>query len=416
MTNSTTDIYQTKRGILSYADKLANGFGKVKRKFIADMIYGIITSGSTKLSDISDSLKEPINKKNTIDRLSRHLSEGVISDMYRNYIKTIRPLIPDTPVVLVDDTDIIKPYGKKFENLGTVRDGSSPKNSYEKGYYCTEMVVLSKAQKHPISLFSHIHSSHEKDYKSANTVTYTGITQCIKAIGKRATFVFDRGYDANQTFLFMDKAEQDYIIRITAKRKIFYKGKWLSAPTLAASRKGKFKTTVLFQGEEKECYVSHINAQITASKKPIRIILVYGLSDKPLMLAKNKHINGKDNVVAVLRTYLSRWRIKEYFRLKKQAFSFEDFRVRSLKSSNALNQLLSCCIALLAIIKSKADTSIVKSKVLENARALRKNVLFEYYRIAKGLMVLMKEAKVGIRKWFKPIIPNSGQYRMSLRM
>ena len=37
------------------------------------------------------------------------------------------------PVFLVDDSDIIKPLGKKFEDFGVVRDGSSKNKSYEKG-------------------------------------------------------------------------------------------------------------------------------------------------------------------------------------------------------------------------------------------------------------------------------------------
>ena len=416
MVNSTTVVYETKREILSYANKLSCGFGRVETKFITDMIYGIITSCSILLSDIADSLKEPVKKKNTIDRLSRHLSKGIMAGLYLNYVKTVQCLIPDAPVVLVDDTDIVKPYGRKFESLGVVRDGSNPKHPYEKGYHCTEMVVLSNTAKQPISLFSHIHSSSEKDYKSANTITYQGIRQCVKMLSKRSVFVFDRGYDANELFRLMNQIQQDYIIRITSRRKVFRKGKWLGVPTLAAALKGKFKTTVLFQGAYKECYVSHINAQITATRDPVRIVLVYGLSDQPMMLATNKSIKGKDDVVAIVRTYLSRWRIEEYFRLKKQIFGFEKFRVRGLKAVNAMNRFLTYSIAFLALVHAKPETSIVKSKVLENARALKETALFHYYRIAKGIVFIMREAKTGIRGWFKPVNPNPNQIRMRLRI
>jgi len=44
--------------------------------------------------------------------------------------------------VYVDDTDVIKPYGKAFEALGTVRDGSSIKKTNEKGYLVTEITAL----------------------------------------------------------------------------------------------------------------------------------------------------------------------------------------------------------------------------------------------------------------------------------
>lgn len=49
-----------------------------------------------------------------------------------------------------------------------------------------------------------------------------------------------------------------------------------------------------------------------------------------MMLATNKKIKSKEDVVNIDLTYFSRWRIEEYFRCKKQMFQFENFRVRKL--------------------------------------------------------------------------------------
>ncbi|RRD88890.1 transposase, partial [Clostridiales bacterium COT073_COT-073] len=78
------------------------------------------------------------------------------------------------PVIHIDDSDVVKPDGYKFEALGIVRDGSestSTKNVYKKGYHVTEACVLTSSH-HPVSLFSQIHSSHEKNYKSVNAITF----------------------------------------------------------------------------------------------------------------------------------------------------------------------------------------------------------------------------------------------------
>ena len=56
-----------------------------------------------------------------------------------------------------------------------------------------------------------------------------------------------------------------------------------------------------------------------------------------MMLATNKEIRSKDDVIRIARTYFSRWRIEEYFRCKKQTYQFENFRVRKLEAINALN-------------------------------------------------------------------------------
>ena len=63
--------------------------------------------------------------------------------------------------------------------------------------------------------------------------------------------------------------------------------------------------------------IIHIDVQITASKKDIDLVLVYGLTEHPMMLATNKDIKSKEDVIAVAKQYFSRWKIEEYFRCKK---------------------------------------------------------------------------------------------------
>jgi hypothetical protein len=102
-------------------------------------------------------------------------------------------------VILLDDTDIIKPEGKKFESLGLVRDGSSKDGAREKGYFVTEAVALLK-QNQPISLYSEVYSQKEDGFKSLNTHTKCAIDRAIAHTEGTATFVCDREYDANAMF------------------------------------------------------------------------------------------------------------------------------------------------------------------------------------------------------------------------
>ena len=395
-----TETYTAKRELLTYAEKLSDGFSRPDQKFISDMIYGIIASGSIILSDISDVLMEDIEKGNTVERLSKHLKKGLPKYIRKNYAKTIRNDISQDPVILLDDSDVVKPSGKKFESLGRVRDGSSKDFKIENGYWVTEAVALSK-EKQPISLYSRVYSQSEKDFKSTNTYTFNAIDDAIKQIRGIGTFVCDRGYDFNEIYERFYDRKQYFIIRLTEKRKLLFKGKWYKATTLMRSRKGKFKTTLKFQSGEKECYVSFINVQITASKKPLRLVTIYGLGEMPMMLATNRPILGKDDVVDICRTYLSRWRIEEYFRFKKQHFGFENFRVRSLKAINALNILLTFSVAFLNRVMGKKEGHRLKNAVYEKARTVREKVFFHYYRIAKGLAVILAGARTGIKDWYK---------------
>ncbi len=402
MNNYTTECNEIKRETMNFSRKLTNGVGKVECKFINDMIYGVLKSNSSILSNISDALDESINKINTIERLSRNLNNTFDKKIEENYLKEVKKSIGDKPVFIVDDSDIIKPYGNKFESLGRVRDGSSIRKSYEKGYLVTEIVSLSKNEKQPISVFSHIHSSTEKNYKSTNEITFRGLDKAVNILeGKTATFLFDRGYDMNQLFLYMYKKKQEFIIRGTEKRKVFYKGKWFKSTTLRDSRKGKIKTKVIFQKEEKECYISYLNVNITASKKNVKLILVYGLGEVPMMLYTNRQIETKNDAIKILKLYLSRWRIEEYFRFKKQILGFENMRVRKLKAINNLNKISTYVTGLIGLLSDKVNKKLLSTKILYRSKSLKKKVLFWYYQIAKGIVEILSKATCGIKNLIK---------------
>lgn len=117
------------------------------------MIYGISKSKDILLSSISEHLNEKTKKLNTIDRLSNNLSKDLSPSIDENYSNIAMDSLGDTPVFLVDDSDIIKPLGEKFQDLGIVRDGSSKNKNYEKGYHVTEIVGLTQNLNQPISIF-----------------------------------------------------------------------------------------------------------------------------------------------------------------------------------------------------------------------------------------------------------------------
>ena len=415
MANSTSISYRLKRKILTFTNKISRRLAKPDRKFTADMVYGILASRSCLLTDISDQLHETVHKVNTVKRLSNHLSEGTPASAAASYLHTVKRLVPSEPVVLIDESDIVKPDGKQFEALGIVRDGSEStqtKSVYKKGYHVTEACVLT-ANKHPVSVFSMIHSSVEKDYKSVNTITFDAIKQASALFGK-ATFVMDRGYDDNKIFLILDRLKQDYVIRLKANRKLLYHNKWTKATELRNRRKGKVKANVFYKGKEHTAYLSHVKVQITASRKNIYLVLVYGITEHPMMLATNKEIRSKDDVIRIARTYFSRWRIEEYFRCKKQTYQFENFRVRKLEAINALNFYITLAMAFLAQEELSPETNALKVSIIQEADPIKDKVSFCYYRLAKGISGILSYAKEGIRLWYRTKRPAYRQLCLKL--
>ena len=415
MLNSTTNTYTLKREILTFSNKISKHLSKPDKKFSADMIYGMLASKSCMLTDIVEQLHENTKKINSVERLSRHLEKGISQKATVSYLQTIKKWVPNEPVIHIDDSDVTKPDGYKFEALGIVRDGSestSTKNVYKKGYHVTEACVLTKSN-HPVSIFSRIHSSSEKDYKSANAITFEAMEQGA-ALFEKATFAMDRGYDDNKMFLKMEELKQDYVIRLKSNRKLLYHNKWTMATELRNRRKGKVKTSVYYKGKEHEAYLSHVKVQITASRKDIYLVLVYGITEHPMMLATNKEIKSKEDVIKVARIYFSRWKIEEYFRCKKQMFQFENFRIRKLVSINALNFYITLCMAFLAHISMKPETNALKVLIIQKADPIKEKVYFCYYRLAKGISGILSYAKEGVRLWFRTKRPAYRQLCLKL--
>ena len=402
MSYFTTNTYQLKREIVNFSKKICKNSNKPTSKFVTDMLYGISKSKDIILSSISEALDENISKINTIDRLSNNLSLDLDESIFLNYCNLAFDALGDEPVFLVDDSDVTKPLGNKFEALGIVRDGSSKDKSYEKGYHHTEIVGLTNNFKQPISLFSKIHSSTQKEYISNNNVTYEGLNFVVTLLNERSlqgTFVLDRGYDSNDIFNYFFNKNQHFVIRLTEKRKIYYKHRWNKITTLRDAYKGKLKFNIMFQNVEKECLISVIKAQITASKKWINIFFVYGLSDTPMMLASNIPIKSKEDALKVARLYFSRWRIEEYFKFKKQEYNFENFRVRSLKSINNLNLLLTYTIGFISLMCEKLGKNMFAQEIIKESHSLKDTVYLWFYQMARGIYNILKNAKIGIKEW-----------------
>ena len=414
MSYSTTNTYKMKREIIRFSEKISAPLARPERKFMADMLYGMLSSRSCLLSEIAHSLQESTRKINVVDRLSQHLAKGTPKAAKIAYLNLVRRMVPSEPTIYIDDSDVVKPEGYQFEALGLVRDGSAStkdKTVYKKGYHVTEACAMT-GNRQPVSIFSKIHSSKEKEFTSINNITFAAIDRAI-AMFKHCTFAMDRGYDDNKIFLKLLDAGQDFVIRIRKNRKLFYQNRWFSATELCARRKGKVKMKLHYRGKDHDAYLSHVKVQLTASKRDVNLVLVYGITENPMMLVTNKLIHSKADVMAVASTYFGRWRIEEHFRAKKQIFGFENFRVRSLAAINALNFCLTVAMTFLTRIAAKRKSELFHA-IIQAADPIKQKVHFYHYRLAFGIQQTLTFAKSGIKDWFKPLQPDRAQFRLRL--
>ena len=402
MNNFTTNTYEMKREILNFSEKIAKKLSKSEKKFIQDIEYGIAASGSCLISDISRSLNEDIKLKNTIERLCDNLNSFDDTEtLYNNYIEEIGDIYGKEPVVLFDDSDISKVYGKKFEDLDDVMDASSQDKKVTKGYHVCEATILTEKENQLISVYSQIYSCKSKDFKSMNDYTFKSIEAAKKVLNRKFIGVFDRGYDDNKIIDYMD--DNYFVIRMNDRRVFLFKGKKKNVYEEAKKRKGKIRMTLWFDdNEEYEVYISHTKVTLPHNGKDYELVFCYGLSEeRPLILLTNRKIHSKDDVIKVVRLYFSRWRIEEYFRAKKQEYKFENIRLRTLKGINNLNLFLTIHLGHINKLAEEINRKLLSIKIIEASKSIRNKVIIWMSQFARGIKKILSYAHTGIKEWQK---------------
>lgn len=262
--------------------------------------------------------------------------------------------------------------------------------------------MLTKNEKQPVSIYSKIYSTKSKDFISTNKYTEESIDKVIEVIGK-FTGIFDRCYDDNKVIMKMDNSENYFIIRMNDRRNFLFKGKKKNCYEEALKRKGKVKMTLLFDDNcEYEVSISHTKVTLPSNKKDYELVIVYGLSEKkPLILLTNRGIHSKDDLIKIVRLCFSRWRIEEYFRVKKQEYDLENIRVRSLKSINNVNKILTIFMGYIGMLSDKIDKKLLSIKIIERSQSLRNKVVVWLSQMARGIKEIISYCHTGIKEWQK---------------
>ena len=403
MNNYTMNTYEVKRDLLNFSKKISEGVNNPTTKFVMDMQFGLAKSGSCLISEIARSLNEDIKLNYTIERLCDNLSnihDEESNTIWNNYLKEVRNNIDlDNPIVLFDDSDINKEYSRKLEDLDRVIDASSPDKRIVNGYHVCEATILTKNEKQPLSIYSKIYSCKSINFESKNKYTMESIKAAEKLVGDNFIGVFDRGYDDNKIIHYMSKHK--FVIRLDDERVLLFKGKRHSVEEIAKGRKGKIKMKALFDdNDEKELMISYTKAKLPYNNKEYTLVIVYGLSEEhPMKLLTNLEYAEKEDVIKIVRLYLSRWRIEEHFRGKKQEYDFENMRVRTLKSMNVLNMMLTIHLGYVSMLADKIDKKLLVIKILEASKSLRKKLIVWQSQISKGIKEILKNCHTGIKEW-----------------
>jgi len=402
MVNYSTLGHNLKRGIVGFCNKLGKGLKKPAQKFIADMVYGILASKSSYLTKMARKLNEDIALDKTVERLSRNLMNFENTEtITENYFNAVKSHFDERTVLIVDDSDVSKPYSSKLEGLCEVKDGST--GDITDGYWFAGVSALTANHKQPIPVYSRVYSSVEKEYKSNNAETLKSLEFLSAHFPKTNIRAFDRGYDGAYIFDYLIPKDESFIVRLVGNRSCIHKGETVLVSSLASKFKGKYALNFEAKdGKKVSCKISIVPIFLPKyPDKPLNLVICRGFGKEPLMLLTNLNSGDPMLCVTITKVYLMRWRIEEYYRFKKQGFGFEKFLVRSLDSIRNLDMLLSMAIGYIGILSEKADDSIEVMQVIYAAKRLYGLALFTFYAISDGLAEIFSKSYVGIKAFFR---------------
>jgi hypothetical protein len=404
--NYSTLAQNLKRRINRFCEQISNGLSRPAKKFIMCMIFGLLSSQSCYLTEVARKLKESIPLDKTAERLSRNLMnfDGAEA-LSEQYIQSVRRNFDESTIFIFDDSDVSKSCSSKLEGLCRVRDGSTGKLTT--GYWSAGVSALTAEHKQPIPVYSRLYSSEEEGYTSNNAETLKALAFVSSQFPKEMIRAFDRGYDAGFIFDHLIPHAENFIVRMN-DRNIMYKCEKTQIHKLVGKFKGKFALKFKAKnGKKANCKISMAPVSLPAYPDiPLNLVICRGLGKEPLLLLTN--LNSDDNrlCVVITKVYLMRWRIEEYYKFKKQAFGFEKFLVRSLKSIRNLDLFLSIAIGFIGTLSEKVSESLEVLEIIKASKRLYGLSKFTFYAIADGLYEIFGKLYSGIGSFFRRVPPS----------
>ena len=383
---------KVKKKAFSLISKLDMEITKPLKKFILEMSFGMILTGSTNINLIAAKLKEPSAVKHTIKRLHRMLlKSGILELANKLSLKEgVKKICSDT-VIALDGGDISHQYGKKFEKSALVKDGSS--GEFREGYWLNQISGYNPSTKETFPILLTIYSALESGFKSANVETFKIVDCLLKKIGQMGLWVLDRGYDGGVILRYFLAKNLDFVVRMKTNRDVIYRGKKVNIYKVARSinRRTKFGNHARFGSCKVKLELNNEEYELTL------ICFKDKRNKEPLILLTNGWLKSMKELKRRIRGYFYRWGVEECYRFEKQGFGIEQSKTRNY---DRIKTLLGLTIISWLIMMKVNEQPRLKEAVLKEAKMEKdkpKNrPKFIYYRLQRGIQFLFE----GIKRLF----------------
>jgi hypothetical protein len=328
----------------NFLKKIGKNLSVPDKKFLRDSTIGLIRCGKPIICQMARQLPNQRTKfLSRLDRLEAHLVKN--SD-FDNKVKAALPQVwlpfvkDDTPILL-DLSDIAKPFARKMDYLATVRDGSS--GQLVNGYWLVQLYA-SLSRKNPVPILLEPFSHEEPYSPGQNPVVLAAVHKIFELTNKRGVLVVDRGFDG--WVMFEDWLDNKYrfVARLVGKRHLL---RFFSDSPMESSRTEQWLPICAQQLADQTPTPHRFHKLVKRHGKPALHITQIGLVkvrlpgrdeeltlvvsrlagvDKPMMLLTNLPVENLKDAKRVLCFYIRRWECEEGIRFLKNQVNLEKIR------------------------------------------------------------------------------------------
>lgn len=397
-----------------FADRFASCFSKPKTRFLEEMFYGIQASKDSKLSNIGRALEEKIPLKKTEERLSHHLKQkGMGQSINQQIAKMGADRIRKETLLIIDPSDIQKPYAEKMPFLATVRDGST--GELGPGYWTCHVIGCESNSRRMTPLHQSLWSAEAPGFESENFEILNAVDTVRKETTDRGIWVMDRGGDREKLLNpFLDK-KMRFIVRLVGNRDLLSRGRPVLARELAKGCRLLYAENIVKEekGKEKRYHLEFgfLPVKLPGRDEQLYLVVVTGLGAQPMMLLTNLPMRKNFKVLwQVVDGYLSRFLVEETIRFIKQSYNLEDLRVLDY---DRLKNLVAIVLAVAFFAGTVLGEGLKLSVLARHVTRLAKRFFgvpdFHYYALADGIATLLSRSALGPMLRPPPLPNQKGQ-------
>lgn len=380
--------------VLDWAQGLSFSHSKPVAKLVAEVISGILSSGSLQLSEIARALKEPMRLHHTLKRLSRMLGKHALwPQLEQQVLERLAPQVSEDMILAIDPGDLNRDGATKSEKLCRVRDGST--GEIVGGYPLLNIVARDVKKDSTLPLLCRLFSYEDQEFVSENDEILSAMRRVESAIGAKRLWVIDRGGDRRVLWeAWLGKGDQvafEVLVRVTDQRhwlRGHFKG---SAQQIAGQLSCKHRGT-LRRGSDKQIRfgVTQVRLPHQPERKLTMIVVRHGKRE-PMVLVSTRMARGRRQAEQLIHSYLDRWACEEGYRFSKQGFGMERVQARNYTVLRNLVALAHASWALLAQAQQQAEVLIARARRQKDRKRHRPR--FTFYSILKGWQQLFAQGE-----------------------